>query len=131
MRFSAVDGFNKVEITRWAKAHLTPKSIVISAGLACFRAVKDAEMLHLAVVTGGGPESVEWPYFKWVNTMISNVKNSMHGTYHTINQKHLEFCFKFNRRFNLKNMLEQLIVSSIRTALMPQRLTKLAEVRRW
>ncbi|CED61668.1 transposase, IS1595 family [Moritella viscosa] len=134
MRFSAVDGFNKIEITRWAKAHLTPKAIVISDGLACFRAVKDAEILHLAVVTGGGPDSVEWPYFKWVNTMISNVKNSMHGTYHAINQKHLprylaEFCFKFNRRFNLKNMLEQLIVSSIRTAPMPQRLLKLAEVR--
>jgi len=134
MRFSAVDGFNKVEITRWAKAHLTPKAIVISDALACFRAVKDAEMLHLAVVTGGGPDSVEWPYFKWVNTMISNVKNSMHGTYHAISQKHLprylaEFCFKFNRRFNLDNMLEQLIVSSIRTAPMPQRLLKLAEVR--
>jgi len=28
MRFSVVDGFNKVEIMRWAKAHLTPKSIV-------------------------------------------------------------------------------------------------------
>ena len=75
-------------------------------------------MLHLAVVTGGGPDSVEWPYFK---TMISNVNNSMHGTYHAINQKHLplyqaEFCFKFNRWFNLEDMLEQLIVSSIRTA---------------
>jgi hypothetical protein len=50
------------------------------------------------------------------------------------NQKHLprylaEFCFKFNRRFNLGNMLEQLIVSSIRIAPMPQRLLKLAEIR--
>ena len=58
----------------------------------------------------------------------------MHGTYHAINQKHLprylaEFCFKFNRRFNLENMLEQLIISSIRIAPMPQRLLKLAEVR--
>jgi len=66
--------------------------------------------------------------------MISNVKNSIHGTYHAINQKHLlryltEFCFKFNRLFNLKNVLEQLIASSIRTAPMPQRLLKLAEVR--
>jgi len=43
-------------------------------------------MLHLTVVTDGG---VEKPYFKWINTMISNVKNSMHGTHHAINQKHL------------------------------------------
>ena len=66
--------------------------------------------------------------------MISNVKNSMHGTYHAINQKHLprylaEFCFKFNRRFNLEKMIEQLIYSSIQTAPMPQRLLKLAEAR--
>ena len=38
------------------------------------RAVKDTEILHITVVTGGGPDSVEWPYCKWVNTMISNVK---------------------------------------------------------
>jgi len=134
MRLSAVNGFKKKELTSWAKAHLTPKSIVISDGLACFRAVKDAEMLHLAVVTGGGPSSVEWPYFKWVNTMISNVKNSMHGTYHAINQKHLprylaEFCFKFNRRFDLESMVEKLIAASIKTAPMPQRLLSLAEAR--
>lgn len=42
----------------YAKAHLMPKSLVISDGLACFRAVQDAEMLHLAVVTGGGAASV-------------------------------------------------------------------------
>jgi len=59
MRFSAVNGFNKVEITRWAKSHFTPKSIVISDGLACFRAVIDAKILHLSIVTGGGPDSVQ------------------------------------------------------------------------
>ena len=67
--------------------------------------------------------------------MMSNVKNSKHGTNHAINQKHLprylaEFCFKLNRRFNLENMFEQLIISGIRTAPRPQRLLKLAEVRR-
>jgi hypothetical protein len=35
---------------------------------------------HLKIVTGGGAESVELPYFVWVNTMLSNVKNAMHGT---------------------------------------------------
>ncbi len=134
MRFTAVDGFKKAELTRWAKSHLRPKSLVISDGLACFRGIEDTENFHYAIVTGGGADCVELPYFKWVNTMISNVKNSMHGTYHAINKKHLprylaEFCFKFNRRFNLANMLEQLIYSSIQTAPMPQRLLKLAEVR--
>nr|VVV05939.1 hypothetical protein AW0309160_03422 [Aliivibrio wodanis] len=66
--------------------------------------------------------------------MISNVKNSMHRTYHAINNKHLprylgEFVFKFNRRFNLEKILDQLIYSSIQTAPMPERLLKLAESR--
>lgn len=134
MRFSAVEGFKTKELTQWAKAHLTPKSLVISDGLACFRGVEQADSFHQAIVTGGGAGSVEQPYFQWVNTMISNVKNSMHGTYHAINKKHLprylgEFCFKFNRRFNLEKMLDQLIFSSIQTAPMPERLLKLAEAR--
>ena len=57
------------------KAQLTPTSIVISDGLACLYAVKNSEILHLAVVTGGGMDSVDRPYFRWVETMISNVKN--------------------------------------------------------
>lgn len=134
MRFSVVNGFKTKEITEWAHAHLLPKSLVISDGLACFRGLKDTGIFHLPIVTGGGADCVELPYFQWVNTMISNVKNSMHGTYHAINKKHLprylgEFCFKFNRRFNLEKMLDQLLYSSIQTAPMPERLLKLAEVR--
>lgn len=134
MRFSVVKGFQKHELTQWAKTHLRPKSLVISDGLAYFRGIEDANEFHLAIVTGGGADCVELPYFKWVNTMISNVKNSMHGTYHAINNKHLprylaEFCFKFNRRFDLGKMIDNLIHSSIQTAPMPERLLKLAEAR--
>ena len=134
MRFSAVDGFKKKELTQWAIKHLRPSSLVVSDGLACFRGVEEAKNAHLAIVTGGGPASVKLPYFKWVNTMIGNVKNAMHGTYHAINQKHLprylaEFCFKFNHRFNLESMIMELVRIGCRTAPMPQRLLKLAESR--
>lgn len=134
MRFSVVKGFRKEELTRWAKVHLAPKSLVISDGLACFRGVKDAEAFHQAIVTGGGPDCVELPYFKWVNTMISNVKNSMRGTYHAPRLKHLprylaEFSYKFNRRFDLKTMINRLIFACSQTPPMPERLLKLAEVR--
>jgi transposase-like protein len=134
MRFSVVKGFRKEELTRWAKANLAPKSLVISDGLACFRGVEDANVFHQAIVTGGGPDCVELPYFKWVNTMISNVKNSMHGTYHALRLKHLprylaEFSYKFNRRFDLKAMINRLIFACSQTPPMPERLLKLAEVR--
>lgn len=134
MRFSVVKGFKTEELTRWAKVHLKPESLVISDGLACFRGIEQAGIFHLPLVTGGGAQSVKLPYFQWVNTMISNVKNSIRGTYHSISKKYLprylaEFCFKFNWRFNLKKTFEQLIYSCIRTAPIPEYLLKLAEIR--
>ncbi|EGQ9107936.1 IS1595 family transposase [Vibrio parahaemolyticus] len=134
MRFSAVKGFQTAELTQWAEKRLTPKSLVLSDGLACFRGVKAAGALHHPTVTGGGPDCVEHPYFKWVNTMISNVKNAMHGTYHAIRLKHLprylaEFSYKFNRRFQLAYMIDRLLCASLQTAPWPYQKLKLAEAR--
>jgi len=40
-----------------------------------------------------------------------------------------EFCYRFNRRFHLAPMVEQLAAVAIKTSPIPQRLLKLAEVR--
>lgn len=61
MRFSAVEGFKKKELTQWAKKHLWPSSLVVSDGLACFRGIEEANSFHLGIVTGGGPDSVKLP----------------------------------------------------------------------
>ncbi len=47
---------------------------------------------------GGGSASVARETFTWVNTMIGNVKNSMHGPYHAVSDRHLprylaELCY--------------------------------------
>jgi len=54
--------------------------------------------------------------FTWVNTMIGNVKNAIHGTYHAVSEKHLprylaEFCYRFNHRFKLEDMITRLSYS--------------------
>ena len=87
---------------------------------------------HTATVTGGGFESVQLEEFKWVNTMIGNVKNAIKGTYHAIHKKHLprylaEFCYRFNRRFSLENMLVRFLYIASRTTPIPIRLLKIAE----
>lgn len=86
----------------------------------------------LPLTTGGGPASVELPEMTWVNTLIGNVKNAMRGSYHKASGQHLprylsEFCYRFNRRFNLPAMLPRLIYAGLRTPPMPYRLLKLAE----
>ncbi|HAS6416460.1 TPA: hypothetical protein I7257_02235 [Vibrio vulnificus] len=74
MRFSALIVFKTSEISRWAQEHLRPQALVISDGLACFRGIEDTQTFHKAFNTGAVPTSVELLYFKWVETMISNVK---------------------------------------------------------
>ena len=76
----------------------------------------------------------EYGVFKWVNVMIGNVKNALHGTYHYVNSSHLprylaEFCYRFNRRFELHTMIDRLAYVAMRTPAKPQSLLKLAEVR--
>jgi transposase-like protein len=132
MRFTQVKAFTKEEITRWAERHLAAACVVVSDGLGCFRGIKDAGCEHEAIVTGGGPTSVELEEFQWVNTIIGNVKNSIHGTYHSISEKHLprylaEFCYRFNRRFKLEDMISRLGYAAVRTPPMPERLLRVAE----
>jgi len=83
-------------------------------------------------VTGGGPASVTLESFTWVNTAIGNVKRSINGAYHAINAKHVprylaEFCYRFNRRFKLEDMLPRFGYIAARTPPMPMRLLTLAE----
>jgi hypothetical protein len=61
---------------------------VTSDGLYCFRAIVES-CPQWSIGTGGGPASVERQEFTWVNTLIENVKNALHGTYHAIRGKHL------------------------------------------
>ncbi len=63
--------------------------------------------------------------------MIGSVKNSIHGTYHAISDKHLprylaEFCYRFNRRFKLEDMIPRLGYATVRTPPIPQRLLRVA-----
>jgi ISXO2-like transposase domain/Transposase zinc-ribbon domain len=132
MNLHVVEGFKLTEIARWAKQHLQLGSKVVSDGLACFSAVRKAGCHHDSIVTGGGPASVTREEFTWVNTMIGNVKRAINGTYHAISPKHLprylaEFCYRFNRRFQLEEMLPRLVYAAARTPPMPGCLLKLAE----
>jgi len=133
MRLSCVKGFSTAALTAWAAKHLEPGSTVVSDGLACFGAVTTAGCVHHPIVTGGGRASVELPAFRWVNTMLGNVKRSLDGTYHAVSAKHLprylaEFCYRFNRRFDLRRMIARLAYVAMRTPPMPARLLKMAEI---
>ena len=127
IKLNQVAAFSKSEISNWASNNLASGSIVVSDGLNCFSGVSDANCTHVPIVTGGGADSVDLPQFKWVNTVLGNVKNSIRGSYHSISQTHVarylaEFCYRFNRRFILGKMIENLAFHSIKTPPVPCRI---------
>lgn len=133
MKCSAVKGFRKQTVERWARRLLSQDAQVVTDGLGCFRGIDEAGIAHQVIVTGGGAASMEIIAFHWVNIILGNLKNAMHGTYHAIRGKHLprylaEFSYRFNRRFHLETIVDQLLGDVLRTPPMPARFIKMAEV---
>jgi transposase-like protein len=130
MRMDVVAGFRKTQLSAWAQRHLAPGTLVVSDGLNCFSAVKDADCAHLAIPTGGGVPTQAHTLFVWVNTVLGNLKNALHGTYHAFRPKYLqrylsEFCYRFNRRFDLAALVPRLIYAAAHTPPLPYKLATL------
>ena len=58
--------------------------------------------------------------FKWVNTVLGNLKTTLAGAFHALNyRKYAEhylagFAYRFNRRFDLRGLVASLIVDVVR-----------------
>ena len=133
IKLRRVEGFRRKAIEALARRNFDPASTVFSDGLACFAGVADAGCEHRPIVTGSGRKAVLTPAFKWVNTVLGNIKAAMVGTYRAVRAKHVprylaEFEYRFNRRYQLETMITRLAYVSVRTAPMPYRLLKLADV---
>ena len=81
IKLTPVTGFTTEAIAAWAKSHLAADCRVTSDGLTCFAAVSAAGCQHHPIVAGGRKPS-ELPEFRWVNTVLGNVKTSLSGAYH-------------------------------------------------
>ena len=136
LKLQVVKGFRKPQVKRWAAKNLTKsemvKTVVVTDGMKAFRAVKDAGLKHDPKISVGGWRGARSPAFKWVNTMLANLKRMLVGTYRAVQPKHLpryfaEFQYRSNRRFKLEDMIPRLLYVALRTPPMPERLLKLAE----
>lgn len=124
---SVVKGFRRRELESWGQAHLTADSRVVSDGLDCFRAL--AAQGHPHETARGGPEGVRNPIFKWVNTLLGNIKTALAGTYHAQRSRYAarylaEFQYRFNRRINLSRLFKRLLYTVAQTPPLPGRLMR-------
>lgn len=85
---------------------------VVSDGAPSFNYVRWQSLAaHEPIVTGSGKQACEIPKLKAINTVLSNLKTAISGTYHAFKfwkyaDRYLaEFQFRFNRRFNMSAML--------------------------
>jgi len=110
-----VRSFTDTAITDWCKRRLMPQAEVFSDGLGAFRRCADQGHAHTVVVTKGGRASTQVNGARWVNVVLSNVKRSIDGAYHSIRQakyarRYLgEAAYRFNRRFKLPELLPRLL----------------------
>ena len=130
MKLTVVEGFRTTDITAWAQHHLGAGIRVVSDGLACFHGVTAAGCAHEKVVVGSRRASVQHPEFRWVNTILGNIKSALRATCHAIRPKYAqrylsEFEYRFNRRFDLPDIIPRLVYVALRTLPMPERLLKL------
>ena len=93
---------------------LAAPATLVSDGLGCFTAVRGTGILHEPHVTGGGAASAKHPEFLAVNTVLGNLKTSLAGTYHAFGFRKYahhylgQVQYLFNRRFNLRTILQRL-----------------------
>ena len=93
--------------------------------------MEEAGCEHRPQVTGGGPGSCEASGLGWVNTVLGNVKRALDGTYHAWGQKYgprylAEFSYRFNRRYQLADLVPRLAHVAVRTPPLPYRLLTVA-----
>lgn len=132
VKLTPVSGFTTEAVADWAKNNLSPGCTVLSDGLACFAGVAAAGCLHSPHVVGGRKPD-ELPEFRWVNTVLSNVKTSLSGAYHAFNfSKYADrylgaIAYRFNRRFQLKTLPERLLIAAASTGPRSEAWLRMAE----
>jgi hypothetical protein len=88
---------------------------------------------HLpTVIAGRKPKDV--PEFRWINTVLGNLKTSLSGSYHAFDfQKYAArylaaFAYRFNRRFDLRSLHHRLLIAAASMAPQPMRLIRVADL---
>ncbi len=128
-----VEAFTKDQLRRYAASGLAAGAGVVSDGLSCFTAIAEAGFSHTVITTGGGAKRPTEPAFKWVNTVLGNVKAAITGTCRALRPQHTArylaaYEYRFNRRTDLASMVPRLAFAALRSQPSPYRVLVPADV---
>lgn len=114
------------ELEPWFRKSIVPGTLVLTDGWKAYAFLGDG-FDHDAQKAPGGWKSAQVAAFRWVNTVLGNLKGNIKGVTRWVSRVHLdrylaEFQYRFNRRFDMASMLSRLLTVAARTPAMPQRL---------
>lgn len=135
LKIQTVPDFRGKTIQRWASRSLAPTSTVLTDRMPGFNTLEHVVRDHQPQEMPGGWRNTKHPAFRWVNTILGNLKGNLLAICRGVGAKHLprylaEFQWRFNRRFDLASILQRLLQASAATPPMPYALLVLAEVGR-
>jgi len=120
VRFDALADLSAESIQHWAQKAMKDDTQLVTDGYSSLRVAAKEIGQHERVVVSPGKSS-DLACFRWINTVISNTKNSMRGAYHGfkvskyIHRYLAESQYRFNRRFELDKLVPRLLYACAHT----------------
>jgi transposase-like protein len=134
VRLDPLPDLKGASILAWATKSLHPTAHLVTDALSSLAAAKAAVANYGAIVVTPRRSS-DLDAFRWVNTIISNVKTAIRGTYHHFN--FAKYCgrylaeaqYRLNRRFDLATMVDRLLGDCVVTPPSPEAWLRKGQVR--
>lgn len=113
IKLDPIDSFSSADIEKWTNNHIATGSHIVTDALNCFVGVEKtcSHEIHVSLYMS---EEEKEEHFKWINTVLSNVKTLISGTFHSIECHRFSFryfaeiVYRFNRRYDLKKIFYDL-----------------------
>jgi hypothetical protein len=117
-KLTPIEAFKKDVVNQWAVKSISKGSTIVSDGLPAFSGV-DNLCSHEKHVASEMTEEDKQEHFRCFNTILSNIKTSLSGTFHSFNSaKNSELylgaiMYRFNNRFDLSEIFSSLLEQAI------------------
>jgi transposase-like protein/ribosomal protein L37AE/L43A len=131
IKMKALRAVSMEELRPFFEQFVVKKSLVVTDKWRSYNFLEGMGYYHEAWDAPGGWRSSKMPSFRWVNTVLGNLKGNVKGVTRWVSRVHLdrylaEFQYRFNRRFDLKSILPRLLFAAVRTLAMPQPILKIS-----
>ncbi|MBY8965954.1 IS1595 family transposase [Algiphilus sp. NNCM1] len=117
VRFDRVRAFSFKALRAWHAVALAPGTQVTSDGLIGFEVLQRDNFAHQTVQPPPGKAGTEVEPFRWLNTVLGNLKTALSGTHHAFafgkyGHRYLaDAQYRFNRRYRLAELPTRLAVA--------------------